>query len=156
MNELRGSLPNNENIIQFLFEEKNDLLIMILKILAHKNIEFSKEFYYLLTEKVYNKTNKKDKVKNLLDILCALVTINDNCVFDRLYNVLGYPNIIIKNIPRKKKNYPPYSYNDSDSDNNNKENEKENEDPAKPKQKWPLFGERLINGDINKQIYELC
>ena len=155
MNDIRGSLPNNVNIIKYLFEEKNDLLIMILKIVAYNNIDFSKEFFYLLTVKLCNKVTKNDKLKDFLDILCALVTINDNCVFERLYNVLGYPNIIIKNIPRKRKTYNnSYYYNDSDSDGNSKENEKENEDPEKPRPNWPLFGERLINGDINKQIYE--
>ena len=96
MNEIRGSLLNNVNIIKYLFEEKNDLLIMILKILAYKHIEFSKGFFYLLTYKLCNIITKNDKVKDFLDILCALVTINDNCVFEIHHSTLrvGQSSII--------------------------------------------------------------
>ena len=48
----------------------------------------------------------------------------------RFKHVLGYPNPIIIEIKQ------------------------EDDSPQSPKQKWPIFGEKLINGNIDKQIYE--
>ena len=49
-------------------------------------------------------------------------------------------------------------FNNNNSSNSNSDNEDNNLKEEKPKnqvkQKWPLFGERLIDGDINKEIYE--
>ena len=69
---------------------------------------------------------------------------------------------MVRPIPREKKqtknsnNYYNNNSDDSDSDSDNENRARDNdiEAPEKIHQKWPLFGERLINGDINKHVYE--
>ena len=99
----RNRIVNKDyGIIKLLFEEKNELLIMLLVILSNNSIEFTKKFYYQIVYKIYDECKENDKIEDLLNILCSLAKINDKYSFERLYNVMGYPNIIIKNIPRKK------------------------------------------------------
>ena len=135
----------SERIINFLFEEKKELLIILLTILANEDHDFSEQFIKEITYKLYEKFCDNEKMNDLIDVLLVLVKINDSFIFDRLYNVLGYPNLIIKQIPRSQKEKGRVYNNDSDSDN---------EGILTKKQPWPLFGEKLMNGDINKQIYE--
>ena len=135
----------SEKIINALFEEKKELLIILLTILANEDCEFSEQFIKEITYKLYENYCDNEKMNDLIDVLLALVKINDAYIFDRLYNVLGYPNLIIKRIPRNQKEEGRIYNNDSDSDN---------ESLLTKKQVKPIFGERLMDGDINKQIYE--
>ena len=150
-------IANGYGYIKILFDENNELLLMLLTILTNKSLRFTKHFTYEVIYRLYNDFKKKDKIKDLLDLFVTLAKINDKFTFERLYHVLGYPNLIIKQIPRKKhKFHSSYDYIHNIDSDEDKEEEKEieNEESEIPKQKWPLFGERLINGDINKQIYE--
>ena len=153
-------LLNGYRFIKILFFENYELFSMLLTILGNKNIKFGRGFIYEIIPKLYKDSDfkEKDKIKDLINIFCTLSKINDKYTFERLYHVLGYPNLIVKQIPNKKQetSYTSYRYRhniDSDEDKEEKK-EKENEDNTSLKQKWPLFGESLINGDINKQIYE--
>ena len=136
----------NDRIINVLFEERNDLLMILLTILVYEDIDFTKNFYFEFLIKLYDKyCDNEEKMSDLIDILLTLVKVNDKCTFERLYNILGFPNIIIKKIPRNK---------DSDNDNSDNDKENKNDSSSKQKQNWPLFGAKLIDGDIDKQIYE--
>ena len=130
--------------IELLFKENFELFKIILIILSYDN-EYQNELYDKTISKTYKIVQTdNNKINNFIDILCSFIKINDKYVFTKLCNLMGYPNLIINQIPRKKKSHD-YNYND-DSDN---------EDSTEPpKQKWPIFGERLINGDINRHIYE--
>ena len=136
----------NEKIINILFEERNDLLMILLTILVYEDIGFTRSFYFEYVIQLYDKyCYNEEKMLDLIDILLTLVKVNDKYTFERLYNILGFPNIIIKQIPRNT---------DSDDDNDDSDKENKNESSSNQKQNWPLFGEKLINGDIDKQIYE--
>jgi hypothetical protein len=141
------------DIIKILFKEKNELLKTLLIISCHGDIGFTNDFLDKNISELYKISQEENKIDDFLDILCSFVKINDKFALERLFNVMGYTNLIIKPIPKKQKEYTPYNNRDSDSDDDD-DNEKENEDPAIPRQNWPLFGERLIDGNINKQIYE--
>ena len=146
--------PFDMKIINLIFEEKNELLIMLIVIIANDNILITKQINYQIIYSLYEICKEKNIINNLLELLLSLATINDRYAYQRFIHILGYPNPIIKQIPRVKKKYPQnnnYFGHDLDDDNCK---EKENEDIVTPKQKWPLFGERLINGDIKKHIYE--
>ena len=169
-NEKEGEydFDKKEKIVEFfqggvkqVFTEKNDLLIMLLKISAYDNFRLTKELFYKLIYNLYETCLNDNNINAFLDVMLSLVTINDSSVFERFYNILGYPNLIIKQIPRiKKKRIRSNNYDsddDDDNDNRNdsdKENKNEETENVKPKQKWPLFGERLINGNIKRHIYE--
>ena len=67
---------------------------------------------------------KKDKIENLLNFLLNIIFVNDEYTYDKFITIIGYPSLVVKPIS---------------SDKN---------------QNWPLFGESLINGNINEEIYE--
>ena len=88
------------------------------------NKDNSDEFIKLLPD-LFIEYQKKEKIEDLLDILLNIILINDEYAFDRYIKILGYASLVILPIPLNNIN-----------------------------QKWPLFGERLINGNINEEIYE--
>ena len=136
----------NDKIINVLFEERNDLLMILLTILVYDDNEFTRNFYFEILIKLYDKyCDNEEKMSDIIDILLTLVKVNDKYTFERLYNILGFPNIIIKQIPRNK---------DSDDDNNDDDKENKNDNSQNQKQNWPLFGAKLIDRDIDRQIYE--
>ena len=130
------------DVMGFIFKGKKELFIMFLNIFEINN---EQKDLHELNKKLFDFfTYLKDenRIEDLLDILYNLVIINDKYTFQRLYNFLGYPSLIIKQIPREK-----YNSFDDEIDKQNNFNEK-------IKQKWPIFGEKLINGNINNHIYE--
>ena len=152
----------NKNIVNILFEEKKELLFMLLIILEIDDDTFMKNFNKHICRlfKVYSNKNKDD---DLIELLLTIIKINDKLTFERLVTFLGYPRLAVRPIPREKnkkakKQRNLYSNNldeegdkENDGIDNNNQDEKGNESP---KQRWPLFGERLIDGNINKHVYE--
>ena len=156
---------NLDSKAKLLFKEKKDLLFMLLTILEHNCPSFTSDFVSFTFKlfDLYERKGKLDKyLEDLLYLILTQVKVNDELSFQRLNIFFGYPAIVIKDIPRKlQKKRQPNAYNnyddddnhnngDNDNDNESKEKEKEKE---KEEQKWPLFGERLINGNIYKNIY---
>ena len=144
-----------------LFKEKKDLLFMLLTILEHNSNSATSDFvgFTFKLFELYERKGKLEKyLEDLLYLILTQVKVNDKLSFERLNIFLGYPTLVIKDIPRKlQKKRQPNAYNnyDDDDDHNNGDNDNDNESEEKEKkeQKWPLFGERLINGNIYKNIY---
>ena len=158
-NTLKHSI--DRSIVNILFEEKPELLNMLLTILEYDDENFGNEFIKE-TYRLFSEYEDKNKTEDLLNILFTQIKINDSYTFGRLYKMMGYPSLVIKSIPREIKYKSTHNiYNNYDSDNDDaisdSDEDKEKKSPKKIQQKWPLFGEKLINGDINKQVYEyLC
>ena len=85
--------------------------------------------------------------------MSSLIQINDRFTYERFITMAGYPSMIVRNIPREEDDHNSSNSN-SDNDSDNNDEEKKEKTKKNVKQKWPLFGERLINGNINKEIYE--
>jgi hypothetical protein len=139
--------------------------------------EFNKHIYRLFKE-----YEDKDRDEDLIEILLSIIKINDKLTYTRLLTFFGYPQLVVKSIPREIESPPTTMENnnnfddssdddDSDSEKRRKEIERQKErerekerekkreeekekEKNENKQKWPLFGEKLIDGDINKQVYE--
>ena len=151
----------DKETINILFEENKELLYILIVILEYDDKSFTNEFNEHIY-RLFSEYREKNKEEDLLNLLVTLIKINDTITFIRLYTWLGYPKLVVKPIPREKKEnkyYNSYTNSNYDSDDdddnyyhNNYENKEENTE--KVKQKWPLFGERLIDGDIKKQLYE--
>ena len=105
---------------------------------GHSSIR-TKEFIDYIFSK-YSKN--QEKIYDLLDIISSLIQINDNYTYERLIKLAGYPSLVV--LPIEKE----------DSDNSDDEIDENDDTKKNIKQKWPLFGERLIKGNINKEIYE--
>ena len=130
----------NLNLIKILFEEKKELLIIILNI-----IFIDKSYMEDINKKLFRIFNDLEEEKineDFLNFLLELIIMDNKFILERFTSFLGYPSLIIKSIPN------------GNSENSEINNEKIKNDKKEYHQKWPLFGEKLINGDINKHIYE--
>ena len=128
---------NEANILKCLIYEDLELFIMLLVISTKDDATFLRDFFYIGITQLFDylieekKVTKEDCIINyILKIFYSLAIVNCDKVFQRFKHILGYPNPIIIEIKQ------------------------EDDSPQSPKQKWPIFGEKLINGNIDKQIYE--
>jgi len=128
---------NEGNILKCLIYEDIELFIILLVISSKDDIIFLRNFFYMGITQLFDylieekKVSKEDCIINyILKIFYSLAIVNGDKVLQRLQHVLGYPNPIILDIQH------------------------EEDSPKSQKQKWPIFGEKLINGNIDKQIYE--
>ena len=148
--------------IELLFNEKVELLIILLKLLQYNEPKFSKEFNSKSLFDLFEYSTKKNKISDMNKVLFGLLGINDKYIFGRLNYLLGYPTLIIKDIKyddvknaqkdkEKDKNLINGLYDEEEKENVIKENKEE----IKNKYKWPLFGERLISekGDIEYKLH---
>jgi len=92
--------------------------------------------------RIFNDLEEAKINEDFLYFLLELITMDNKFILERFESFLGYPSLIIKCIPNGNSE-------DSEINNDNNKNDKK-----EYHQKWPLFGEKLINGDINKHIYE--
>ena len=138
--DIRVYLNNEDN--QKIFDERPEIIKLLLVIMnkdnGHSSIR-TKEFIDYIFSK-YSKN--QEKIYDLLDIISSLIQINDNYTYERLIKLAGYPSLVV--LPIEKE----------DSDNSDDEIDENDDTKKNIKQKWPLFGERLIKGNINKEIYE--
>ena len=142
-----------------ILKEKPELLKILFVIISNNNKNKMKEITEFIDQVFEKKENNTEELYSLIDIISALIQMNDICTYDRLIQMAGYPSMVVRPIPKEDddNNSDSLSLSDSDSDGDNKEkieNEKMTKSKKNMKQKWPLFGERLIDGDIKKEIYE--
>ena len=122
--EIQEVLKEEDDTVKNLIKEDFELFIIFTVIASNDDIKFLRDFFF-------KGITQLDKIDYIIKILYSLSIINDKYVLDRLQYILGYPSPIIREIPREKNNDTPPST-----------------------QKWPLFGAKLINGNIDTQIYE--
>ena len=155
----RHYIKSNQTTI--LYNERPEILKILFTIIGQNNsdnISEIKEF----SEQIFKKyENDPEKLYPLLDIISSQIQINDRFTYDRFTTIVGYPSLVVRPIPKEEdEDNENNSYrSNSDNENDNKDSDKEEENKKakankKVKQKWPLFGERLIDGNINKEIYE--
>ena len=138
-----------QSIVELLFDERIELLIILIKILQYNELDFSLEFNIKHINELFDYSLKKNKIMDMIQILYGILEINDTFSFQRINSILGYPTLIIKQIKK-----------DDDNTNENSnilyEEKKENDEEDKIKKVeerknyWPLFGERLIFEDNEK------
>ena len=151
---------NSEQTLKLL-EERPELLKILLVIISQNNESNISEIDRFI-EQIFDKyEDNPEKIYNLIDIMSALIQINDHYTYERFIKWFGYSSLVCIPIPKDEEESNNQNYNDSSSSNSNSDNESEKnkikekeENKKKKNQKWPLFGERLIDGDINKEIYE--
>ena len=112
-----------------------------------------KEINQFIDQLFHKYEDNPEKIYTLVDLMSTLIQINDQNTYDRLIQLAGYPSLVVRPIPKEEED--EFNNNSSNSNSDNEDNDnKEEKRKTEVKQKWPLFGERLIDGDINKEIYE--
>ena len=125
-----------ERLLKILINEDVELFILLIVLISKDDIKFLREFFFVEMTQLYEylieiqKIDKNEVIYTFLRILYSLSIVNDKYVRRRLQFILGYPNPIILQIPKEKN------------------------DPESQEQKWPIFGAKLINGNIDRHIYE--
>ena len=140
----------NSNIVELLFDEREELLTILIKIMQYREEDYSKVFNIEILKNLYEHAFEKNEIEKLMNLVFGILEINDEYIFERINDVLGYPVLIIKT-----------QNNEYINNEENQEEEKAEEDKIEEnnkKIKWPLFGYNLIkeeyNGDISKEIYK--
>ena len=131
----------NNTFIMILFDEKIELLIILIKILQVHELKFTDMFNREYLSTILNKANKKNKYHDLIKVLFAILDVHDKYSFKRVNFTLGYPSLIVKRGKTKivgKK------------EEEEEKKEDENDKNAKGGNSWPLFGERLIMEETNE------
>ena len=137
-NHLIKNIPSS--FVELLFDEKIDLLIILIKILQYNEKQFSFEFNIENIYNLFEYSFKTNKITNMMLILYAILEINDKYSFQRINNIVGFPLMIIKQNKMKKEK-------DEEEKKESKEEQKNNY--------WPFFGERLImeeKGQISNNL----
>ena len=130
------------SIVELLFDERVELLIILIKILEYNEIDFSNEFNSEHIYQLFEYSIKNNKLMDMIKILFSILEINDNFIFHRINFILGYPTLIIKQSKTDdEKNEIKNTYEEKKENN---EEEEINKEEKGNKIYWPLFGERLI------------
>ena len=147
----------DDKTIEILFEEKIELLNMFIVILSYE--EGYIKCYDVILELI-QKYCGKNKDEQIINIIFNWLKIKDCYCYERYYRLIGYPTYIIKDIPindELRKNLSLQINANFDSEDEEEEEEVKDEKVAKvdeKRQNWPIFGEKLINGDINQELYK--
>ena len=141
----------SRTIIDLLFNEKLELLIILIKLLQYNEPKFSQIFNSQNLLDLFIYSTNINKVSDMNKILLGILEINDQYTINRLNYILGYPTIVIKDF--KNANIPS-SKSEEEKNNLYDEEEKKEEEVTKEKvqQQWPLFGERLIQEKGNAEF----
>ena len=152
------SLKNYINSIQslILYKDRPEILKILFTIISRNNSENISKIEEF-KEQIFSKyENSPEKLYPLLDIISSQIQINDQNTYERLIKMAGYSSLVVRPIPKEENQND--SLNNSFESNSDNEYIEKNEQKIKTKkkenQKWPLFGERLIDGNIFREIYE--
>ena len=135
-----------------LLEENVELLIKLVIILQYNDSDYSEEFNKNNIQFLFNFAIKNQKLTQILDLLFEIINIKDQYTLDRLYYIMGFPDIIIY---QQKDNDKKDDDVDSDSENDEEKNEEQNKISENKKNKfWPLIGCGLLRESKNGEIYK--
>ena len=146
---LKKSIKNKLN--KMLLEENIELLIKLVIILQYNDDDYSDEFNKNNIKILFNFAIKNQKLTQMLDLLFEVINIKDQYILNRLYYIMGFPDIIILQQKDNDKNEDV----DSDSKNDEeKKEEKNNISENKNNKFWPLIGCGLLKKSKNGEIYK--
>ena len=151
------NLITNNDTLRILFEEKSDLLGILLDICEYDDERFSRIFNDQGISSVFDYALKKKKLKEMLTVFFAIINIKDNLTINRLYQIMGFPYMIIKN---KKEKIKEEIKKDEEKNINKIEDLEINIEEEKEKEKekdiitiFPKFGCKLLEENKENEIY---
>ena len=137
----------NKKLMKKLFNEKIELLGKLIILMEYNNQEDSQKLNLEIIPNLFEYALKNKKVTQLLDLLLKIININDDYTLDRLYLLMGFPEIIIKHQIKDGE--------EEEEDEKNNNEIKENKKKEKENKKFfPLFGNRLLKESRNGEIYK--
>ena len=134
--KIKKRVYNSKDLVKKLFDEKMELLIKLIKIIQYNDCESSNKFNKEITQYLFNYAIKAHKLTKMLDLLYEIINIPDMYTLNRLYSIMGFPELLMVN------------------QNKNENNEKEKLKEEKNNKFCPLFGYRLLEQSNNGEIYK--
>ena len=167
--KLQGKAMNQEKkFIRRLFKEKIDLLVKFINIIQYNDKNYSMKFNQSIARYLFGFGLREKKLTIIMDLMFEIINIKDNFILDRLYLLMGYPEMILKQQIKEEKN-------EDENENENEESDKDSDDDEqiktiKIKRKkvkdekgkenneekhfWPLFGNKLLENSENGEIFK--
>ena len=177
--KMRTKLFKSKKLVKRMFKERPELLSKLFQSIIYMSENSSNQFNKTIIPLLFEEAVKNNKLTTILDILLDIINIKDRSVLDRLYVIMGYPEIILKEIIKNKQqdkedsdedeeNDGPNNIMNKDMDGNDQKKDKkveeENKQSKNTKEKetknqyFPLFGYRLYkeseNGELFKYVNE--
>jgi hypothetical protein len=170
--KMRNKLYKSKKLVKRIFKEKPELLSKLFQALLYKAETFSSQFNKTMIPLLFEKAVKHKKLTAILDLLIDIINIKDEFTLKRLYIIMGYPEIILKEKIKNNEQDKDDSdeeeketeYNNINKDmdsNEQKEDKKDEEEEEKKKEKkegkneyFPLFGYRLFKESENGELYK--
>ena len=135
---IKQSAFNNRNLIEKLFNEKTDLLAKLIKIIQYDDCEYSTKFNNEITQYLFNYSMENNKLTKMLDLLYEIINIDDKYILNRLYLLMGFPELIMI----------------KQNEGGNEEKEEDEKTEIKNSKFCPLFGYKLLEQSKNGEIYK--
>ena len=154
-NQIIMKIASDAHIIYTLFKERNELLEILLENTEAYINNWSEKLNEVLLTQLFQLAITSNKLIPLLNLLYKLININDEYIINRLYSLMGYPDLIIKSKEKKqeKKEDVKERYKENDE-----EEEEEKEEKEKDKEYIDVinstFGNRLLKESKNGEIYK--
>jgi hypothetical protein len=92
---IMDKICENSKILKRLFNEKDVILIKIIKLLQYENRNYSEKFNKAVVGDLYNLAMKGKNLKKMMDLLYEIINIKDNYILNRLYVIMGFPEMLI-------------------------------------------------------------
>ena len=164
--KMRNKLYKSKKLVKRIFKEKPEILSKLFQALLYRSENFSNEFNKAIIPLLYEEAAKNNKLTTILDILIDIINIKDGFTLKRLYLIMGYPEIILKEtIKNNEQENSDSDEEEKDTENNNinkdiddndqKEDKKEEQKKERDKNEFfPLFGYRLFKESENGELYK--
>ena len=162
--KIKEKIFNSKKLLKRLFNEKIELLIRILKMALYNDGNNTEKFNQFIFGYLFNYAMNERKVKLLMDLLYEIINIKDKYILNRLYFIMGFPEMIIKHQIEEEQNENEYENPleiDSDDDDDDEQKQrivikkkKKEEENNESKQFLPLFGYKLLEQSQNGEIFK--
>ena len=150
---------SDSGILTVLIEEKIELFNKLIYIVQYDEEDFSHTFNSQFPLDLFKYELKRKKLIPILNALFGIINIKDDYILDRLYFIMGFPIMIIKN--KKPKNVKEEKENKKEDENKIRDEEEEkddddnnNDDNEEKYTLFPKFGCQLLEENKNADIFK--
>ena len=125
--------------------------------IQYNDAKYSEQFN-LFIEYLFNYAIKEKKITQMLDLLYDIINIKDKYTLNRLYTIMGYPEMIIiqqiKEEEEEEEEQNCYSSSDEDEKEKRKRKKAKNNENNENKSFLPLFGNKLLEDSKNGEVFK--
>ena len=150
---------SDSGILTVLIEEKIELFNKLIYIAQYDEEDFSHTFNSQFPLDLFKYELKRKKLIPILNALFGIINIKDDYILDRLYFIMGFPIMIIKNKKPKKEKEEKENKKEDENKIRDEEEEKDdddnnNDDNEEKYTLFPKFGCQLLEENKNADIFK--